>query len=595
MSIHTEESATLLEKLNQRVQQLEARVAALESGTSRAEGKAAAPKPVLVVPPRETTAPPPTWRGFPPPQASTDSGVSVSVIGKAVLGMAGAYLLRAISESGSVPKLPVLILAIIYAGLWMAFAIRIHATKGFASITYGITSAMILSPLLWESTVRFQILSPALSAAVLVAFVVLTLVLAWRFELYVLPWIAVLATLITTLALIVATHDLVPLTTVLLAAALVTELSACLGHHLSLRAAPAIAANLALLLMIDIMTSPEGLPEGYRPASPATIALLCLSLLVIYGSSIGYRALRRRETITVVEIVQGVLAFVIATFGALRATHNAIAPLLDVFFLLLAAVCYWGALVRFIGETYTRNRRVFATWAAALLVVSSVTLFPFVVRGTFLSIAAVAAAFQYKRTGKFSLGLHASLYLVAAAVASPMLDHVISALTKSVPAAPNWQVAVVATSAAICYFIGLRLPDNRGLYRALWLIPALLTSFAVSAFVVAAIVWIASGRVDLAASRMSVIRTVVNCGLALALAYLGSRWKRVELGWVAYTAVGFGTLKLLFEDLRYGNAASLVVSLLFYGLVLILLPRLTYRARSAPEPETSVANAAAQT
>jgi hypothetical protein len=37
------------------------------------------------------------------------------------------------------------------------------------------------------------------------------------------------------------------------------------------------------------------------------------------------------------------------------------------------------------------------------------------------------------------------------------------------------------------------------------------------------------------------------------------------------------SLKLLFEDLRFGDAASLVVSLLFYGLILILLPRLTRR------------------
>jgi hypothetical protein len=31
--------------------------------------------------------------------------------------------------------------------------------------------------------------------------------------------------------------------------------------------------------------------------------------------------------------------------------------------------------------------------------------------------------------------------------------------------------------------------------------------------------------------------------------------------------------------LRFGNAASLVVSLLFYGLILILLPRLTRRGQ----------------
>jgi hypothetical protein len=107
-----------------------------------------------------------------------------------------------------------------------------------------------------------------------------------------------------------------------------------------------------------------------------------------------------------------------------------------------------------------------------------------------------------------------------------------------------------------------------------------LVGFTGAALTVVAIVWLAAGRVELNASRLSVIRTVVTCLLALALGFLGSRWKRVELGWVAYAAVAFGTLKLLFEDLRFGNAASLVVSLLFYGLILILVPRLTRRGRT---------------
>jgi hypothetical protein len=77
-----------------------------------------------------------------------------------------------------------------------------------------------------------------------------------------------------------------------------------------------------------------------------------------------------------------------------------------------------------------------------------------------------------------------------------------------------------------------------------------------------------------------VIRTVVICAVALTLGLLGSFQKRIELVWLAYAAVALGTLKLLVEDLRFGNAASLVVSLVFYGLILILLPRVTKRRES---------------
>ena len=183
-----------------------------------------------------------------------------------------------------------------------------------------------------------------------------------------------------------------------------------------------------------------------------------------------------------------------------------------------------------------------------------------------------------------SLGLHASFYLAAAVAASSLASWATSALARTVPGAPDWGVWIVVMSSALCYVFGSRGaqaaqdPPKR---RLLWVLHAVLGSFAGAALAVVAIAWLAAGRVELSASRLSVIRTTVNCALALALGYLGSRGKRIELGWVAYAAVAFGTLKLLFEDLRFGNAASLVVSLLFYGLILILLPRLMRRSWGA--------------
>ena len=562
--------ASVVEQLNERVRELERRVSALE-GQPKEPSPA---QPILASTTLEQPRPPVTWQGFPSPETPAKA---VTVLGKAVLGIAGAYLLRAIAELGGIPKLPVLIVAILYAGLWMVWAARTHAANRFASVTYGITSALILSPLLWESTVRFEVLPPAFTAAVLVAFVVLALVLAWRRDLRVIPWVATLATVITALALILATHELVPLTAALLAMALATEISACLGHPLSLRAIPAIAADLAVLQLVIVMTSSRGLPEGYHPTAPITLTTLCLALLAIYGGSIGIRSFGLRQRVTIFEIGQGVLAFVLAAFGALRATRGSVAPVLGVFFLLLAAVCYWGALSRFAEVSHTRNRRVSATWAAALLIAGSFLLFPVNFTVLFLCLAAVVAAFVYTGTDKMTLGLNASVFLVAAAAVSSLPNYVVDAMSGSVPAAPGWGVWIVAVSAAVCYAIGSRGPADQGRRRMLWVVPAVLVGFAGAALAVAAIVWLAAGRVEPAASRLSVIRTIVNCALALALGYLGSRWRRVELGWVAYAAVAFGTLKLLFEDLRFGNAASLVVSLLFYGLVLILLPRLTQR------------------
>jgi hypothetical protein len=562
-----------VEQLTERIRDLERRVAALEHPSE----KTAAPTLVdatLPITALQRPRPPATWRGFPPAEIP---GSAVPVLGKAVLGIAGAYLLRAIAESPSIPKFPVLVVAILYAALWMVWAVRTHASSPFASTTYGVTSALILSPLLWESTVRFQVLSATFAAVVLVGFVVLALALAWRHDLQLIPWIATLATVVTAMALIIETRELVPLTAALLAVALATEIVACLGHRLSLRAIPALAADFAVWLLVYVMASPDGVPEGYHPTSPVTLIVLCLALLATYGGSIGVRSFVLRQRITLFEIAQGVLAFLLATFGVLRATRYAAASALGILFFLLAAVCYWGALSRFAEETHVRNRRVCATWAAALLLAASSLLLPSALQAPFLCVSAIAAVFVYTRTAKLSLGMHASFYLAAATAVSPLPTYGENALAGTIPAAPPWSVWIVAASALICYVVGSLRPETQRRRRLLWVVPAVLVGFTGAAFAVVAIVAFAARRLELDASRLSVIRTVVNCALALALAFFGSRWKRIELGWVAYAAVAFGTLKLLFEDLRFGNAASLVVSLMFYGLILILLPRLTRR------------------
>jgi hypothetical protein len=588
-----EDVASVVTRLSERVQGLERRVAMLEGQQAKASAAEvviarveaqtepeAAKEPELLIPPLLRKMPAKNPAGA--PAAETPAGV-ITVLGKAVLGIAGAYLLRAIAESGAVPKMAVLLLAITYACLWMVWAVRARTSSRFASVTYAVTSAMILAPLLWESTVRFQTLSPRFTAVVLAGYLGLTLALAAKHNLELLTWVATAASVATAVALLFTTHDFVPLTTALLAIAVASEVSGCVGHRLTQRVLPALAVDFAIWQLVDVMTSGRMAPEGYQATSAGVLSALCLGLMATYGGSIGVRGFARREAITYFDVGQGASAFGLGTFGVLQATQWSMAPTLGVLFVALAAVCYWGALWRFVDESHARNRRVSATWAAALLVAGSWLLLPLSLLVLFLCVAAVVAAFLYSSTGKFSLGLHASVYLAAATAVSSAPGYVISAMAGSVPAAPGWDVWVVALAAGVSYIVGARHAEERIVRRVLWVIPALLAGFAVAAVAVSAIVGLTGGSAGLAASRLSVVRTIVGCAVALALAFAGAQWKRVELIWVAYAAVGFGTLKLLFEDLRFGNAASLVVSLLFYGGVLILLPRMMQRRRQEPE------------
>ncbi len=562
-----------VEQLSERVRELEQRVAALE-GQSQ--------KPVYSMaagPGGQSGAAAPTsspgWGGF----SVVSSGGAFPTIGRAVLGFAGAFLLRAITESTSFPKLPVLIVAVLYACFWMVWAVRSYVSNRFASISYAITSVGILCPLVRESTVKFQVLSAAAGAIVLVGFLVLTMVLADRHDLQLIPWITTLSVVITAIALIIATRELVPLTCALLAMALATETNACSSHVMTFRAIPAVAADFSVWLVTYVLAG-QSVPEGYHSTSAMAVIALCAVLPAIHGGSVGVRAFAKMQPVTFFEVVQAAIAFSLAAFGIIRISHGSASAGLGVVFFLMAAICYWGTLSRFADEVHTRNRRVFANAAAGFLLAATFFLLPGNVQVPFLCLIAVLAMGIYTRTGKLSLGLHVSYYIGAAAVASPLPEYVANAVAANVPGAPDWRVWTVAITAAICYGVGSHRHADVGRKRLLWIVPAAVAVFTGAGLIVSAVVSLVTPHAQLGASHLSMIRTVVICAVALSLG-IASRARRVELGWVAYAAVGLGTFKMILEDLRYGNPASLVVSFLFYGLVLILLPRMTRRGAAA--------------
>src|SRR5207302_7479319 len=102
----------VVEQLSDRLRDLESRIASLESFVlaehlPQPEIARAQPAPTAVVP-----RPAPHRQRLSELESSTRG---FPIIGKAVIGFAGAFLLRALAESGSVPRLPVLIIAILYA------------------------------------------------------------------------------------------------------------------------------------------------------------------------------------------------------------------------------------------------------------------------------------------------------------------------------------------------------------------------------------------------------------------------------------------------------------------------------------------------
>src|SRR5689334_286176 len=152
------------------------------------------------------------------------------VLGRALLGLAGAYLLRALTESGTfAPKIGVGV-GLLYAIGWLVWAARTPAARRIEAALHSLTSVLVLAPLLWEATVRFHAVSTWTAGAILLFFTVFGLAVSWRKDLLIVATIATMAGLGTAAALLLATHDVPPFTFVFLAIAAAVEVSACLEH-----------------------------------------------------------------------------------------------------------------------------------------------------------------------------------------------------------------------------------------------------------------------------------------------------------------------------------------------------------------------------
>lgn len=193
---------------------------------------------------RESPSPPP-------------AGGVLSAIGMAMLGIAGAYLLRAVAESTSFPKSWIAAIAISYATLWLVWSTRGSAAAWFTRITYACTSALILAPLLWELTLRFKLWPPTATAGVLGAYVCIASGLAWKRNLTAVFWVVNFAAALVALALSTATRDLAPFIAVLLLMVLLGEYAAFRNRAPGIRPLVAATADLAVLMLLFIYSDPQ--------------------------------------------------------------------------------------------------------------------------------------------------------------------------------------------------------------------------------------------------------------------------------------------------------------------------------------------------
>jgi hypothetical protein len=564
-----------VEVIVEALQQLERRVAALERGRG-------SPPPAVVRPGEPT----PEETGQPPGLGSVSG--AVTFVGRTLLVLAGAFVLRALTDSGTLPTWLGVGLGLGYAGIWIALADRAGRGGGRVSAAFHGSSAVIIGyPLLYEAVTRFHLLSGPAAAALLAALTAVALAVAARRDLRGLAWPVAVAGIPTAVALASATGDLSAFALYLVLLGVATLWLGYVRDWRGLRWPTALAADL-LVVVVGIRATSPSAPEG-----PGAALAIQLALLLGYLGSIAVRTLLLGRGVVAFEVFQAPLAIAAglggAVFVALRSGAGAWG--FGAAAVLLGVAAYAVAFAFVERRQQSRANFAFYSSIAILFVIAGVALLSRgAPRDLSLAALALAAGAAFRRFGRRTLAAHAAAYAVAAAVGSGLvaraLDGILASQVAALHPTDPTTVLVLAAAAGTAW-----LAAEPGFAPGLAArVPRLLLLLAVALGGAGlAIHWLApllprdpAGGADPGA--VATLRTAVLATGAMALAWIGRRQAWLEAGWLAYPLLGAIALKILAEDLRRSRPATLFLAFALYGAALILVPRLR-RARPHEVPE----------
>lgn len=557
-----------IDRLAERIEALERCLRALEPRVDALEHPLEArwPKPKQEA--ETATAAPPEAAG-----PVVELGSIFPVLGKALLGIAGAYGLRAVEEASFLPKSVVASAGIVYAFLWLAPAARTRGGPRFTSTIYACTSALILAPMLWELTLRFGVLPPAAAAGVVCAYALAGLGLIWKRGAAPVLRVVLIAAAGLALALPIASHAMMPFIVVLLILTGICEFVPALDRKIDIRAVVALAADAAIWVLIFIYFSPQNAGENFPALSRAVLLAPGLAMFVMFAAGITVRTVLDAQDITAFETVQAVIAFFLAAVSVGDFGQPYGTAMLGVLCLILSAACFAMVFTIFERATRRRNAVVFSAWAAGLYLAGSFLSLPPLASIAVLGTGAVAAFVvgRWKRRPAFEL--YGLVFLLVAATASGLAGFVESALIGTPSGVPALGVWLTVLCGVLCFGAAESREHEPWGLQTMHLMLAAQAAAGVAAFIVWGLFGLVALRVTAGAHHLALIRTLTLCAMVLALVFRGARRRRVELTRVGYAALAMVAVKLVFEDLRHGHLAYIAASIFLVALTLIAAPR----------------------
>jgi hypothetical protein len=519
---------------------------------------------------------PPGAGAFALSPASADTVRVLSLAGRTLLVFAGAYLLRALTESGVLAAPAGVTLGLLYAAVWLVASDRAGAAgRRLASELHGAAAVVIALPLLWEAATTRQILDVHAGVLALGTTVGLALFVAWRRSVHGLAWVTTAGAMAVGAALFVQTGNAAGYTAFFIALGIATLWLGYDRGWYGLRWPAALAADLAV---VEVTARVFDTRTGGTPGAAIGVQLL---LLGTYLTMIAARTLVRGRPVIPFEIVQTAAALGVGLGGAMLVTGatGAGGPVVGIGSLLMAGGCYAVAFA-FVARRQGRgvNFYFYTSLALALTLAGSHRVLGEPALSLTWGALAMLLTWLGRRFARPALAAHGAVYATAAAGASGLIGVSAAALLSSASVWPSWTPAAYGVLAALTGALSPRPPSGSAWGWAARLpraVLALLVTVGASGLVTSLLVSAIAGSPAVAGTMLPTIRTCVIALAAVAVALAGRAGGWSELGWFAYPMLVVGAGRLLVDDFRHSPPAMLVIALTVYGAALIMAPRLS--------------------
>lgn len=491
----------------------------------------------------------------------------LALLGRTLVILGGAYLLRAITSAEIVSYGVGVGLGLVYGAPWLLLAARAGSRdRRLDAFCYGLSTALIGYPLVWEATTRFVVFTPSQSALLLGGLTAAAFILSAVWRLHSLAAIAMCGALASAVGLGLTTHSWLPYTTLAVGVGLTTLWLGYLRDWILLRWPAAVVVN----LMIVILT---GRAEGLF----WSVLLLQACTLVGYLGSFAFRTLAQPRPIVPFEVAQsaGVLALVLSSLFTLLTPRPIATQVVAAIILAAGLLAYAVAFTVVERRGQLANLFFYTLFGLVMVTLGTAVLAPRMLPAIMAAAGAVSAIAAGRRS-PVVLCAQAILFMAAAAITSGLLQATTVALFS--PPGPWPALAAVAWFVLGCGVVALAsAPVRDGILPVGTSISRVLLALLVVWTTSGAIVHVAaSGLQQIAgwdAGWLGTLRTAVTVAATFAVAYASRRSAWREAGWLTYPLlVGLG-LKLLAADLPSGRPVTLFVTLAAYGVALIAAPR----------------------